>query len=657
MTQHKGVRLPAAMWEPVNECKSVLVCLPYQGLRALLALSERLEWKTTWIDQSGKQQDLTDLQWALVDATIGGLNCPMCMDDLLAALTGIKDAIENQELSLDVNALVAAVNGVQTAIEQQEMTVNVDLDLASLVTAINGVQTAIEEQEISIGDLTLDLSDIVTVLTTIRSSLDNQTNEMVTRLFELRIGLSDHLAIINQTLQSLEMGEVNVDLSGLEAALTAIRTAIENLSEEEMAIINNVCCGGCGGCGCGGGGQMPPILPPDVPPGDISPPLPPIPPYDPIPPTFNFRQFTCNYSHLSVYSFRLLIMELTDLVPNAQLNYERALVIWDRYMLGLLGYGASLAISKVIEWGAFATAYLSGIVTNQLIAAIDAKYNEFICALYSSDGAEAKRAGFLAVVDSLNLPWTHRYWIKLLLQETEFHKFYREDWATFQFPPTHQQPRQCPCGDENDVIPTLPESDDYEYILTPMTFSLTQGPPDSNNIVLSSEDYPYGKSWSVLMQRSATLARANASIACTMTESRQSILERYGGGWHSSNTSTAFVGIIVHHDQYVQSPTSPLLENRFEMINNFVVSVENWLNGGKTLLLHEGQPGTQFLVDGGLAGYTVLRNMTHNVWVTQGALPSLPVNLRTFEEATHRKYHVVKFGIRFAMAIWRVPKQ
>jgi hypothetical protein len=109
MTKHKGVRLPAALLEPVSACRSVLVCLPYQGLRALLALSERLEWKTTWIDETGKQQPLTDGQWALVDATIGGLNCPMCMDDLLLALTGIKEAIENQELTVDVAALVAAV--------------------------------------------------------------------------------------------------------------------------------------------------------------------------------------------------------------------------------------------------------------------------------------------------------------------------------------------------------------------------------------------------------------------------------------------------------------------------------------------------------------------------------------------------------------------
>lgn len=656
MTQHKGVRLPAAMWEPVNECKSVLVCLPYQGLRALLALSERLEWKTTWIDQSGKQQDLTDLQWALVDATIGGLNCPMCMDDLLAALTGIKDAIENQELSLDVNALVAAVNGVQTAIEQQEMTVNVDLDLASLVTAINGVQTAIEEQEISIGDLTLDLSDIVTVLTTIRSSLDNQTNEMVTRLFELRIGLSDHLAIINQTLQSLEMGEVNVDLSGLEAALTAIRTAIENLSEEEMAIINNVCCGGCGGCGCGGGGQTPPIPPPDLPPDDLLP-LPPIPPYEPPPVTQTYRQFSCNYAHLHVYAFRIMALQFAELVAVGELNYNKAREIWEFYFVGLLSYVGSVVWHWVYNLVTWFSSYVTGGAANRMIGAIDANYDDLVCALYSGDGAEAKRANFLSVIDGMGLTWAERYWLKLLTQNFEWHQFYRQDWATFQFPPTHQQPRQCPCGDENDVIPTLPESDDYEYILTPMTFSLTQGPPDSDNIVLSSEDYPYGKSWSVLMKRSATFARANASISCTMTESRQSILAQYGGGWHGSDTSTAFVGVIVHHDKYVQSPTSPLLENRFELINNFVLSVENWLNGGKTLLLHEGQPGTQFLVDGGLAGYTVLRNMTHNVWVTQGALPSLPVNLRTIDEATHRKYHVVKFGIRFAMAIWRVPKQ
>lgn len=466
MTQHKGVRLPAAMWEPVNECKSVLVCLPYQGLRALLALSERLEWKTTWIDQSGKQQDLTDLQWALVDATIGGLNCPMCMDDLLAALTGIKDAIENQELSLDVNALVAAVNGVQTAIEQQEMTVNVDLDLASLVTAINGVQTAIEEQEISIGDLTLDLSDIVTVLTTIRSSLDNQTNEMVSRLFELRIGLSDHLAIINQTLESLEMGEVNVDLSGLEAALTAIRTAIEGLSEEEMAIINNVCCGGCGGCGCGGGGQTPPIPPPDLPPDDLLP-MPPIPPYDPPPVTRNYQQFACNYAHLHVYAFRIMTLQFAELVAVGELNYNKAREVWEFYFVGLLSYVGSVVWHWVYNLVTWFTSYVTSGAANRMIGAIDANYENLVCALYSGDGAEAKRANFLGVIDGMGLTWAERYWLKLLTQNFEWHQFYREDWQTFEFPATHQQPRQC-CGMDGSLPVPLDYGDLY---LWPVKFT------------------------------------------------------------------------------------------------------------------------------------------------------------------------------------------
>lgn len=100
---HKGVRLPAALLQPPENCRHVLVCLPYQGVPILLSLSERLEWDTTWLANDGGQATLTDDERATIDAIIGGLNCPMCTDAIVNAIDALRQEIANVQIITNNN--------------------------------------------------------------------------------------------------------------------------------------------------------------------------------------------------------------------------------------------------------------------------------------------------------------------------------------------------------------------------------------------------------------------------------------------------------------------------------------------------------------------------------------------------------------------------
>jgi hypothetical protein len=436
MTKHKGVRLPAALLEPVSACRSVLVCLPYQGLRALLALSERLEWKTTWIDETGKQQTLTDGQWALIDATIGGLNCPMCMDDLLLALTGIKEAIENQELTIDVAALVAAVGGVQTAIENQELT----LDLDDLQQWLLGIQTAIENQA-----LTLDLGDLQQWLLGIQTAIENQA-------LTLNLGdLQQWLLGIQTAIENQDLG-VEVDFSQLEAVLVEIKNAIENLSEEEMQIINNVCCGGCNNtnnCTCNTEDE---VYPPDYIPPDQE-----IPPYEPNPVDEEELARKCDLAHYMVYKFRLTCIQekgsMADYVTYANLlatGLGFPEIVPGVETLFQLWFEAAAIIGGYDSWN------------QALTSAIDGAYNQLVCSLYSAQNAQQayddmKEIVFERFVDAI--PYSAAVHYTRLLNVIDFTALFTGEFT----PPSSHQGRDCSCG---DFIPiTQPANPEYRLIV------------------------------------------------------------------------------------------------------------------------------------------------------------------------------------------------
>ena len=162
------------------------------------------------------------------------LNVPCNFTNLVTVLEEIRDAITNNEPT-NLSGVELAIGGVQTAIENQVLTV----DLGSLETVLTGIQTAIENQV-----LTVDLGSLETVLTGIQTAIENQE---AVDLTDFQVALTTAISGVQTAIENQEAGG-DVDLSGMETILAGIQTAIENLSEEDMQIINNLCCNG--GCGC-----------------------------------------------------------------------------------------------------------------------------------------------------------------------------------------------------------------------------------------------------------------------------------------------------------------------------------------------------------------------------------------------------------------------
>jgi hypothetical protein len=292
------------------------------------------------------------------------------------------------------------LTGIQTAIENQVLTVDLTDFQAALTTAINGVQTAIENQETG----------------------------------------------------------CTVDFTELELILTGIQTAIEKLSEEDMQIINNMCC-----CGSGSGTNTNPKIdnmPPEDAPEDPLPPLPDIPQPSPAP---NFTQYMCNMSHTLVVNYRGWLMNISTLVETGEANYWRI----NNVLTAVIGTAFSVVALPWVAYYFLVTFLLQRVTDNaagRFGAAIDQHYDELVCALYSGDGLEDKRARFRAVIDSMALSWADRYWMKLVEQSIPYEVLYTEDWANKVFEPEFQA-REC-CGQTTDspIFPWEDEPLGYRWI-------------------------------------------------------------------------------------------------------------------------------------------------------------------------------------------------
>ena len=332
-----------------------------------------------------------------------------CTFDAMGCLTELVSALTG------INQTLAAI---QAAIENQELAV----DTGDLVLAVNGVQAAIESQQIS-----LDAGDLLPALTGIQTAIENQ--------------------------------EITCNCgAGGEG--------------DDMVINNNLC---CGGCGCGGANQPSPVPPPDLPPEDTTPPQPDIPPYEEPPPFYApyFEQFVCNYSHYLYFKFRLLVLELGNLIAIGEANYGR--------VVELIGASsASIAWYHAVAWGAwysivsYAVNVFTNLTASAMVQEMDRHHEEFVCGLFSGDGAEEKRNNWLSVIDSLALAWPARYWLKLLTQNIDWSYFYTPDWQSVVFPPSFQN-RRC-CGQLFDDIPALPDlpelEEGFRWVLEPVEYDV-----------------------------------------------------------------------------------------------------------------------------------------------------------------------------------------
>ena len=495
------------------------------------------------------------------------------------------------------------------------------------------------------------LTGINQTLAAIQAAIENQ---------ELSVDNDALVLAVNGVQSAIENQQINLDAGDLLPALTGIQTAIEDQEltcncgaggeGDDMVINNNLC---CGGCGCGGANQPSPVPPPDLPPEDTTPPQPDIPPYDEPAPTLNYDQFVCNYSHYLYYKFRLLVLELGNLIAIGEANYGR--------VIELIGAtNSSIAWYHAVVWGAWYSivSYAVNVFTNLTVSAMvqemDRHYDEFVCGLFSGDGAEGKRANWISTIDSLALAWPARYWLKLLTQNIYWSYFYTPDWQSVEFPPSFQN-RPC-CGlDEGIVIiplPDLPENDGYDWVYTPMTFEASTSIVNSENKVTGQIALENGLLASFALRRTTTDATAAALVTATMTESRNSMVAKYG----TTPFYPTLAGVMIVHGSYTKTPTVSPETRSFYNYNNFLSGSPTWDNGGKTLLLNYTSVGDQFLADGGLDGFTVKRNLAADY--AAGELPYVRIAVRTAEEASPYAYHTVKnHGAIHIMAIWKIPKQ
>jgi hypothetical protein len=394
--------------------------------------------------------NFTDLVTALTEIRDAIVNRPA--DDfsgIEVAIDGVQAAINNQDLTVDLSALEPPLTGIQTAIENQVLTV----DLSSLETVLTGIQTAIENQV-----LTVDLSSLETVLTGIQTAIENQV--LTVDLTDFQAALTTAINGVQTAIENQETG-CTVDFTELELVLAGIKAAIENLSEEDMQIINNMCCGcGCGGSGYGGNNPSIDNLPPDDAPDETLPPLPDI---EPPLPTPTYQQFACKLAHFIVHLYRDAVMEISTLVETGEANYSRVNTIIGATLGALVTRG-------FLQWAVyyFLVTWLINRVTRgaaeRMGQAIDQNYEALVCALYSGDGLEDKRDRFRAELDSLALAWADRYWMKLVEQNIPYEVFYTENWENFEFPQAFQSSREC-CNDFNDVpFPDQPLADEWVWV-------------------------------------------------------------------------------------------------------------------------------------------------------------------------------------------------
>ncbi len=436
-----------------GECK--ILCLSPVSFRLLADMTAMLLWPTRYeegeVSEFGRiaYQELnvpcnfTDLVTVLAEIRDAIVNRPA--DDFVGlevAINGVQSAINNQDLTVDLSALEPPLTGIQTAIENQVLTV----DLSSLEMVLTGIQTAIENQV-----LTVDLSSLETALTGIQTAIENQ--EFTIDLTDFQAALTTAINGVKTAIENQETG-CTVDFSELAAVLAGIQGAIENLSEDDMQIINNMC---CGGCGCGN----PKIdtLPPEDAPED---PLPPLPDIQPPASTPSFQQYLCNISHGIVAGYRESLMRIATLVEVGEANYGNI----NNVISATLGL---LFTVPLLPWAVyyFLVTWIIERITDgaaeRFGAAIDTCHDDLVCALYSGDGLEDKRARFRAVIDKMALSWADRYWMKLVEQSIPYEALYREDWEDVVFSPEFANSECCEIGVEN-AFPPNPAPLGYRWI-------------------------------------------------------------------------------------------------------------------------------------------------------------------------------------------------
>lgn len=137
----------------------------------------------------------------------------MSCEDLFTALGQIRDAINNQQLSISLAGVESRLQGIETAISNQQL----NLDTSGVESRLQGIETAIENQQISV-----DTAGIETKLNALQSIADRIDD------------LGGDLGLVRDEITGLSQN-ISLTLSDPQgnfiATLTGIKTELFNIDE------------------------------------------------------------------------------------------------------------------------------------------------------------------------------------------------------------------------------------------------------------------------------------------------------------------------------------------------------------------------------------------------------------------------------------------
>jgi hypothetical protein len=243
--------------------------------------------------------------------------------------------------------------------------------------------------------------------------------EELTSILDLR------LSAIASAIGNISGGNVEIDIQPLTSAVLEVSAAVGELTavigqgeEEEVNIVNNLCCCSCGNGG--NGGNPDDALPPDIPPDDL--PLPPLPdgtnePYDPS--VFPVTAGVCAITHYTLVQWRNLCIG----IANGEVTRANMIERLNATLPGVLSPVSGISwMVTAVQMALYLALYFVGFVGRggDVAREIDSKLDVFKCIVLNDAPFAEKISQGRAIINSFALPSTLRMVIGILWQFLPF---------------------------------------------------------------------------------------------------------------------------------------------------------------------------------------------------------------------------------------------
>jgi hypothetical protein len=243
--------------------------------------------------------------------------------------------------------------------------------------------------------------------------------EELTSILDLR------LSAIASAIGNISGGSVEIDIQPLTSAVLEVSSAVGELTavmgqgeEEEVNIVNNLCCCSCGNGG--NGGNPDDNLPPDIPPDDL--PLPPLPdgtnePYDPG--VFPVTAGVCAIVHYTLVQWRNLCIA----IGNGEVTRVNMIERLNATLPGVLSPVSGISwMVTAVQMALYLALYLVGFVGRggDVAREIDGKFEVLKCIVLNDAPFAEKIAQGRVIIGSFALPSTLKMVIGILWQFLPF---------------------------------------------------------------------------------------------------------------------------------------------------------------------------------------------------------------------------------------------